>query len=72
MSSLGPLPRTRTTAASSLEQAADLLQSRSGTVAQHALTADALDLTWADGHKSRFHHVWLRDHCPSVFDPATR
>jgi hypothetical protein len=22
--------------------------------------ADALSLTWADGHRSRFHYAWLR------------
>jgi gamma-butyrobetaine dioxygenase len=23
-----------------------------------------VELTWSDGHVSRFHHVWLRDNCP--------
>ena len=32
----------------------------------------ALELTWGDGHVSRFHYVWLRDHCPSLFDGDTR
>ena len=31
-----------------------------------------LRITWADGHESRFHHIWLRDNCrcDSCGDPA--
>lgn len=36
------------------------------------MEGDALSLVWADGHRSRFHYVWLRDHCPSLFDADTR
>ncbi len=24
-----------------------------------------LTLTWQDGYRATFHHIWLRDHCPS-------
>lgn len=29
----------------------------------------ALTLVWNDGYEATFHHIWLRDHCPS---PASR
>ena len=28
--------------------------------------ADKLQLEWADGHKSDFHYLWLRDNCPTT------
>ena len=28
------------------------------------LAERALEIAWADGHHSRFHHIWLRDNCP--------
>ena len=33
--------------------------------------APALQVAWLDGHVSRFHLAWLRDHCPSRVDTAT-
>ena len=49
-----------------------LLSDRASTIASVETEADVLSLTWADGHCSRFHYVWLRDHCPSVFDKETK
>ena len=33
-----------------------------------------ISMTWADGHISRFHHIWLRDNCrcPECLHPQTR
>jgi gamma-butyrobetaine dioxygenase len=31
----------------------------------------ALFLDWEDGHRSRFHAVWLRDNCPEDRDPTS-
>ncbi len=28
-------------------------------------------VTWDDGQISRYHHLWLRDNCPQLADPAT-
>ena len=31
----------------------------------------AVHVTWADGSESRFHHSWLRDHCPQSVHPIS-
>jgi trimethyllysine dioxygenase len=33
--------------------------------------ATHVQLEWDDGREGRFHYRWLRDHCPSGFDPVT-
>eukprot|EP00667_Euglena_gracilis_P003760 EG_transcript_3771 len=33
--------------------------------------AARLYITWRDGHRSAFLHVWLRDHCPNSMHPKT-
>ena len=35
---------------------------------------EAIEVTWSDGHLSRYHHLWLRDNCPcsDCVNPATR
>jgi gamma-butyrobetaine dioxygenase len=35
------------------------------TITAHETLDDAIQLTWSDGRESRFHHVWLRDNCPT-------
>lgn len=39
-----------------------------------ALTRDAVCITWSSGVTSRFHHVWLRDHCrcPACYHQKTK
>lgn len=32
---------------------------------------DAVRIRWADKHVSTFHHLWLRDHCPSRYHPSS-
>jgi trimethyllysine dioxygenase len=61
-------------AAASAEDVACWIGNRSNTIAsfRQAPCGRALELTWADGHVSLFHYVWLRDHCPTIFDAATR
>jgi hypothetical protein len=54
------------------EYAAAVLSGRSSLISSFNTGTDALELAWADGHSSRFHYVWLRDHCPSSFDVETR
>jgi hypothetical protein len=54
------------------QYAADVLSDRSPSIASVETEADVLSLKWADGHRSRFHYVWLRDHCPSTFDEDTK
>ena len=49
-----------------------MLSDRSSTIARVEEEGDALSLTWEDGHRSRFHFMWLRDHCPSIFDANTK
>lgn len=36
------------------------------------LVDDTVTVRWNDGAESAFHHVWLRDHCPSGLHPSTR
>lgn len=31
-----------------------------------------LQVLWGDGHVSLFHHIWLRDNCPSCVHPTSR
>ena len=54
------------------QYAAGVLSERSSTIASVEEEGDALSLTWEDGHRSRFHFMWLRDHCPSIFDADTK
>lgn len=51
--------------------AAGLQSGQAYAIASVETEHDALSLTWADGHRSRFHFVWLRDHCSSIFDVNT-
>ncbi len=39
-----------------------------------AVTSEAVDIVWSDGHRSGFHHLWLRDNCPcpDCIHPVTR
>ena len=32
----------------------------------------SLKIEWADGEKSIFHYLWLRDNCPSDIHPTAR
>ena len=31
-----------------------------------------LEVIWCDNHISKYHFLWLRDNCPSVFHKDTR
>lgn len=31
--------------------------------------SSAIHVQWADGHRSQFHYVWLRDNCPTIRHP---
>lgn len=33
--------------------------------------SELVRLTWSDGSESRFHHAWLRDHCPQSLHPVS-
>ena len=33
---------------------------------------ECVHVTWRDGRQSDYHHIWLRDNCPSVWHPTTR
>jgi len=35
------------------------------------VVGDAVRVRWADRHVSQFHHLWLRDHCPSRYHPSS-
>lgn len=37
-----------------------------------SLVDDTVIVRWGDRVESAFHHVWLRDHCPSGLHPSTR
>lgn len=32
--------------------------------------SECVTVTWGDGRSSRFHHIWLRDNCPSARHPV--
>ena len=32
---------------------------------------DVVRIVWSDAHVSRFHHAWLRDHCPQSLHPSS-
>ena len=36
-----------------------------------AIRREVVELTWSDKHVSSFHHIWLRDHCPSSLHPVS-
>jgi gamma-butyrobetaine hydroxylase len=40
-------------------------------ISELTVAGRTLDLTWADGHSSSFHHMWLRDNCPQLRHAAT-
>ena len=46
-------------------------QSTSALVTGVAVNPAAVHLTWSDGSESRFHHAWLRDHCPQSVHPVS-
>ena len=46
-------------------------RAKSTFVTAAAVNPDTLHLTWADGSESRFHHAWLRDHCPQSVHPVS-
>ena len=46
-------------------------QSTSALVTGVAVNPAAVHLTWSDGSESRFHHAWLRDHCPHSVHPVS-
>ena len=31
-----------------------------------------VEIKWSDGHRSKFHFLWLRDNCPCCVHPDTR
>ncbi len=35
------------------------------------VTRDRVQVTWGDGRECDYHHIWLRDNCPSVWHPTT-
>jgi gamma-butyrobetaine dioxygenase len=41
------------------------------TVTHLAVRTDTLVVTWADGTKTQFPTIWLRDNCPSGLHPET-
>ena len=46
----------------------------SGALLSSGGTSDRVAIRWASGIESRFHHVWLRDHCrcPECYHPKTK
>jgi gamma-butyrobetaine dioxygenase len=45
-----------------------------GTVLSVKSLANLLEVNWINGHKSKFHYIWLRDNCPcrKCRDPLSR
>ncbi len=48
-----------------------LVAGRCATVVAASIEREAVRLSWSDGHVSRFHHEWLRDHCPQSVHPVS-
>lgn len=46
-------------------------RAQSTLVTSATVQASAVQLTWADGSESRFHHAWLRDNCPQSLHPIS-
>lgn len=47
------------------------LTSDAMTIERYHVTRDSVLVTWGDGRESGYHHIWLRDNCPSVWHPTT-
>ena len=48
-----------------------LVAGRCATVVAASIEREVVRLSWSDGHVSRFHHEWLRDHCPQSVHPVS-
>ena len=40
-------------------------------IARASVLRDVVRIVWSDAHVSRFHHAWLRDHCPQSLHPSS-
>lgn len=40
-------------------------------ISEHAFDDDEIQVSWSDGRRSVYHHLWLRDNCSSDLHPQT-